>query len=408
MTGTTIAQAIPIAVSPILTRLYSPEEFGLFALFLAIVSIFGVVASMRYEMAIVQPETSEDAIHLVILSLIISCVISAVLFICVYLFNIQIQDLLGNSDIGIWLYWIPLTVLLIGFYKTLNYWHVRNKDFARIAKSKVAKGTMMAGTQVGFGAIAIFGGLIYGYVSGFIVAFLMLLKSFMTDRSLSSVKLNKTRLLQNAKKYRKLPQYSSFGALSNTLSSQMPILVISKFYEMSVAGIYSLTVRVLAVPISLVSEALGQVLFQRLVEVNHTDSLKMKPIVIKIFLLLTLIIFPFVAIIFVFGEEAFAFVFGESWREAGAMASVLIFSVAIRFVVSPLSMVLVLEHNVKLGVLWQSIYLISITSVLLVFSSWPIRDLIIVLVIHDIALYLLYFFLILKGSESSQLNKELS
>jgi len=55
MAGTTIAQAIPIAISPILTRLYTPEEFGLFALFLAIVSIFGVVATMRYEMAIVQP-----------------------------------------------------------------------------------------------------------------------------------------------------------------------------------------------------------------------------------------------------------------------------------------------------------------------------------------------------------------
>ena len=72
MAGTTIAQAIPIAISPILTRLYSPEEFGLFALFLAIVSIFGVVATMRYEMAIVQPEKSEDAINLVFLSAIIS------------------------------------------------------------------------------------------------------------------------------------------------------------------------------------------------------------------------------------------------------------------------------------------------------------------------------------------------
>jgi O-antigen/teichoic acid export membrane protein len=400
MTGTTIAQAIPIAISPILTRLYSPEEFGLFALFLATVSIFGVVATMRYEMAIVQPEKSEDAINLVLLSAIISTAISLALFICVFVFKTEIQNLLGNTDIGIWLYWVPLAVLLIGLHKSLNYWHVRTKQFGMIAKSKVAKGASMASTQVGLGAMAIAGGLIFGYVVGFFVAVLMLLRSLIAEKDFSITRFEKSRLLKNAKKYKKMPQYSALGALSNTISSQMPVLVISKVYEMSVAGFFSLTIRVLSVPMSLVSEAVGQVLLQKLAEMHHTDPAKMKPLVIKIFLILTLIMVPFTVLIFVFGEDVFAFIFGELWREAGAMASIFVFSVAIRFAVSPLSMVLTLEHNVRLGVIWQSIYLATISCILFVFSSLPINELIIALVAHDVVLYLLYFFLILKGSES--------
>ena len=404
MAGTTIAQAIPIAISPILTRLYSPEEFGLFALFLAIVSIFGVVATMRYEMAIVQPEKSEDAINLVFLSAIISTAISLALFICILVFNTEIKNSLGNSDIGIVLYWVPLSVLLVGLYKSLNYWHVRNKHFGMIAKSKVGKGASMASTQVGLGAMAITGGLVFGYVVGFFVAVLMLLRSMIANKDFSITRFEKLRLLKNAKKYKKMPQYSALGALSNTISSQMPVLVISKVYEMSVIGFFSLTIRVLSAPMSLVSEAVGQVLIQKLSEMHHTDPAKMKPLVIKIFLILTSIMVPFTGLIFVFGEDIFAFVFGEPWREAGVMASIFVFSIAIRFAVSPLSMVLTLEHNVRLGVFWQSIYLVTITIILLVFSSWSINTLIIALVIHDVALYLLYFFFIVKGVKNTNLT----
>ncbi len=405
MAGTTIAQAIPIAISPILTRLYSPEEFGLFAIFLAITSIFGVVATMRYEMAIVQPEKNEDSVSLMLLSAFISISISLVLFIFIYLFNSEIKNFLGSSDIDAVLYWAPFTVLLIGLYKSLNYWHVRTKDFDMIAKSKVGKGVSMASVQIGLGTAAIAGGLIIGYVVSFFVAFLILLRRLITGGAFSISGFDKSRVLKNAKRYKNMPKYSAFGAISNTVSSQMPIIVITKVYEMSVVGFFSLTVRVLSVPLSLVSEALGQVLLQKLVEMHHTQPEKKKPLVIKIFLILTLIMLPFILVIFVFGEDIFAFAFGELWREAGAMASIFVFSIAIRFAVSPLSVVLTLEHNVKIGVVWQSIYLVSICSTLFLFSSFPIEELIIALVVHDIVLYLLYFFLILKGSESLVANE---
>lgn len=399
MTGTTIAQAIPIAISPILTRMYTPEDFGLLALFMSLVSILGVIVTMRYELAIVQPVEDQDAFSLVLLSAIIAAIISVVLFITFYAYNTQVAAFLGNKDIGKWLYWAPLTLLCMGLCRSLNYWHSRTKQFGVISKSKVLQGTAAAGTQVGVGAVMISGGLIAGYIIGHFLAFLMLLKSMEKGQRTSGQNYNKTALLQNAKRYKKLPQYSTWGALADSTSLQMPVLIMTKFYEMSFVGIFSLTFRVLNLPMSLISQALSQVLFQKIAQMHHINPYKIKVLIIKIFFVLILLMIPFVAFIWIFGESLFALVFGEPWREAGVIASILVLAVAIRFAVSPLSAVLALEHNIKLGVLWQFIYLVTITATLYIFTSWPVDTFLTAFVIHEIALYFLYFAFILKGSK---------
>lgn len=96
ITGTAFAQAIPIAISPILTRIYTPEDFGIFALFIAIISILGSIATARYELAIMLPKKDEDAINIFALCFIITCIISLLLFILVFLLNDYFKLLLGN------------------------------------------------------------------------------------------------------------------------------------------------------------------------------------------------------------------------------------------------------------------------------------------------------------------------
>jgi len=85
MTGTGLAQAIPVAISPILTRLYSPEDFGTFAVYMAVVSIASVLVTGRYELAIMLPKNDRDALHIVVLSAGLSCIISALLLLVVTL-----------------------------------------------------------------------------------------------------------------------------------------------------------------------------------------------------------------------------------------------------------------------------------------------------------------------------------
>ena len=113
MMGTTIAQAIPIAISPVLTRIYTPSDFGLFALFNSLIAVFGVIASGRYELAIMLPKKDEDAINIASLGILISTFFSVFLFFIILFFNDSICSLLNNTDIKPWLYFIPLVVFFM-------------------------------------------------------------------------------------------------------------------------------------------------------------------------------------------------------------------------------------------------------------------------------------------------------
>ena len=110
ITGTTIAQAIPIAISPILTRINSPEDFGILSIFVSITAIFGSIANGRYELAIVLPKKDEDAINIFALGFIIVSCVSLVLLLLVVVFNGYCTTLLGNQEISFWLYFVPLVV----------------------------------------------------------------------------------------------------------------------------------------------------------------------------------------------------------------------------------------------------------------------------------------------------------
>ena len=132
VTGTTIAQAIPIAISPILTRIYTPEDFGVLALFISITTILGTIANGRYELAIVLPKRDNNALELTALSIIITMGFSLLLVILVILFHDSLLSYLNNDRFSFWLYLIPLSVLLFSLFNILNYYHTRKKEYKTI------------------------------------------------------------------------------------------------------------------------------------------------------------------------------------------------------------------------------------------------------------------------------------
>jgi|688.fasta_scaffold121132_2 O-antigen/teichoic acid export membrane protein len=405
MTGNIIAQAIPIAITPILTRLYTPKDFGVLALFLAITSIIVVIASLRYELAIVQPHSDKDAAALVVLSATIATVISLLFLVVIHVFNRKLQLWLDSQEVGPWLYLVPACVFIQGLYQPLNYWHTRKKLFKSIGINKVNQAASTAAVQVsaGLGAIGS-AGLILGNILGQLIALLTLIKKSSGDYKKNFRKVKYAQIKLNAIHYQKLAKYSTFGSLADNTSLQMPILVISKFYDMMQTGMFSLTFRVLSLPTSLLSNALSQVLFQKVSKMHHDSPSKIKAVILKLFFILLVIMIPFIGFIGLFGEDLFVIVFGESWRVAGEMAAILVVAVAIRFAVSPLSSVLALDHNVKIGVLWQFIYLITITTTLFYFSSFSIDSLLYAFVVHEVLLYLLYLLLILKSFTYLKVN----
>lgn len=162
-TGTAIAQAVSIAAAPILTRLYTPEDYGIFALYISICTLIAVLSTGKYDIPVILPEDDKDAINLVGLSAAITVLVSLISFFVIIIWNHNIAKLLGNEKVGPWLYIVPVSVMLTGFYQIMHVWTNRTKQFKLLSLGNVSGSLSGASTSIGLGFLgARVGGLVAG------------------------------------------------------------------------------------------------------------------------------------------------------------------------------------------------------------------------------------------------------
>jgi O-antigen/teichoic acid export membrane protein len=343
MTGTAIAQAIPIAISPILTRIYTPEDFGLFALYMAIVSILAVMATGRYELAIMLPKKEEDAFQIMCLASAITIAISALILLIVAVFNYEITIQLQNPEISVWLYLVPFSVLVSGLYQSLNYWHNRNKRYVNIATNRIIQSGGTSLTQVGLGLALPPAGLILGQQTGQILSLSYFIKTyFKKDHNQKQFKFLKVKAL--ARRYAAFPKIDVPTTLINISANQLPNILLAALFSGSSVGFYYLTQRVLQAPITLISGSVLDVFKQR-ASSDYKKNGHCKDIFQKTFWALLLMALPPSLILYFWIEDLFAFVFGEVWREAGVYSQLLIPAMFFRFMANPLSFMFYLAEK---------------------------------------------------------------
>jgi O-antigen/teichoic acid export membrane protein len=376
-----------------LTRIYSPEEFGVLALYIALVSIVGVVSSGRYEQAIMLPKNDSDALSLCKVTMLISLFVSCILLLLVLFMGKNIAIILGNSEIYSWLYYLPLSIVFTGVIQTYTSWYNRKKLFRTTALVRIMQSGSQSVSQVGLGLLA-FPGLILGQIMGTLAGSIFLLKNLNKKDWLvikrSSYKQSKLLM----KKYNRFPKYGIFGAMSDACAVQMPILIITRFFEAAITGYFSLTFRVLTLPATLLSTALSQVFYQKVATAHLEQPEKIAPLIVKISLVLFVIFLPIALLLAFFGDVLFVYFFGQDWKLAGELSQILVYAAGVRFIVSPLSVVMSLGNNLKKAVVWQFLYLLTVSTVLIIFSDEDIKQLLLAFVIHELILYSSYFLLI--------------
>jgi O-antigen/teichoic acid export membrane protein len=341
MTGTTIAQAIPIAISPILTRIYTPEDFGVFALYISVASILSVVATGRYELAIMLPEKDEDSINIMALSIAISFFMSLIVLLIVYTFNTQITSLLGNPEISKWLYFIPLTIVLTGIYQSFNYWLNRNKQYNSLAINKIVQSGTMATSNLSMG-LSGFGssGLILSQILGQSMAVVVLGRRVIKcDKELFH-KIKKSKMTVVAKEYIAYPTKSSLGALFNTLSYQMEYILFSVFFLLKQVGIYYFVNRIINIPKQFLSSSIWQSFLAHSQESKEYVLISLKSKQEKV---IRYSILPMLSSLFVL-PDMFVVVFGQNWQEATEYFLPLILAMHINFVVASFSLFVIVNR----------------------------------------------------------------
>ena len=370
MSGTTIAQAIPVAITPILTRMYSPAEFGLFAVYMALISIGAMIATGRLEMAVLIARKDSEAIQLAVISLVVSGVTSLLALIVVSAWGQQIAVLTRQPELEVWLYIVPFSIFLFSVYKVLLHWLNRKKQYELMSRSRIAQSGSVSALQVVVGLAAkIPAGLALADCLGRVAALLFIFGKIRATFTLPELK--RARLYALIRRYRKFPFLGSPASLLNVLSLQMPYVVIPALFTSAVAGMYFLVFRVLMLPIALIGEAMLEVFRNRAME-NLKAHGTCKPVFIKTLLSLIAVGLPPALLLILFGREIFAFVFGEDWREAGLYATILAPMALFRLVCAPLGGVLFIREKLKLVLLLQSFFFVMVALSLVL--GWMQQD----------------------------------
>ncbi len=337
MSGTTIGQIISLAVYLVLSRIYTPADFGVFALYMSILSITNITATAKYELAVMMPREDHKGLNLAGLSAVISIFVSILLFLLVLFLNQRIARMLGNEQISPWLYLIPLSTLLNGFYQGLNYWSNRKKRFRTMMAASLSQSLTNSSVKVGAGLLV--GGpfgLIAGSILGQITGFLTFLQNFLKHDRKRIPSINQKDMGTLAREYYRFPKYNMFHGIINNFSGSLPIFILTSWFSTATAGLYSFGFTMIFRPMSLVTTAFSQVFSQRVITKENVGQ-EILPDVRR--LLVKMFQFSFIpfGIVAIFAPQIFKFVFGPEWETAGTYTRILIPWLYLVFLSAPFS-----------------------------------------------------------------------
>lgn len=393
MTGSTIAQILPLALTPVLTRLFSPEEFGVYTFYMSIITFLLVISSGRYEQAIVLPKQKISAINILALNFLILIVFTTFLYLILFLFNDFIQGKINIPELNNWLWFLPVCVFFASSYKILTFWSNRNKRFKGTSYSVISQtGSRMVTQLVGGvekyslisekGNVITFfksifnknwvtpsgttllgvSSLIVSYAIGFFIGTLILLFPFLKkDRGLLK-EVSWKEMKTQAKIYEKFPKINSLHSLGDELSNVGVTSTLLYVFGDIVLGFYSMTFRIIRAPLSVIGNSFAQVFYQKAAEM-HANKQDYSILVDKTIKKLALIAAPIFLTILLFGPFLFEFVLGEKWRIAGEYAQYLTPWLFLNFVIAPIQQIAVIVN--KQG----EIFLFSLLGNAIIFGS---------------------------------------
>jgi len=366
--GTTLAQAITVLTAPMLARLYSPAIIGTQAVLASLVGILTAIVCLRYEFAILLPKDDEEAANVAATAFLSALFVSSIAALALIPNQDHVAKLLRAPELGAFIWLVPIALLEQGIFQIMNYWNSRMRHFGRLSIARVAASATTSTFQLGLAAIgkATLGSLTGAWIAGTSVFTGTLTAQVLREAwPLFRQSIHWTQIRTSLVRYRKFPLVDLWGGLINTISWQLPTLMLSAFFSQTIVGYYSLSNRVILLPMTLVGGAIAQVFSRRAAELRHNPEL-LRTTVEKVFRwLVALGLFP-ALLLTIAGRELFAIVFGENWVEAGRFAQILGMWVFFLFISSPLSNLFAILERQELALVVHSAILLTRVCALMI------------------------------------------
>jgi len=323
LVGSVSAQLIVVLAAPALARIFTPVQFASLALLTSTFQIVSRFSSMKFETAIAtgrnRPEMAALALTATLTLLLVTCLCVVGSFLMLPL----ISGKIGHAPALVFCIVLPLAVLIDGLIQIAVTWLVRWREFAAVSSNEVIRNGSSVLTQGGLGLAGFLGtGLLVGHVVGSALAFATLMRRRSVQELLWRMRRGSGRRMATvARRFRDFPLYQTPKALLNAANRNMPVILIAAYYSAASTGFFFFALRLTALPAQLISQSLGRVLLQRFANhwLKHRQPLT-RPL-LKSTALFLLPALPLVAVMYLYGEDLFAFFLGERWRAAGSMAA---------------------------------------------------------------------------------------
>ncbi|MDO5068075.1 MAG: lipopolysaccharide biosynthesis protein [Propionibacteriaceae bacterium] len=361
MSGTAVAQVIPLATAPIISRLYTDHEVGVFQLFVSFAAVLITVATGRYSLAIVLPKQESDARAVAKLSQRVSlwvCLIGGLLLLVL---AEPISQWTNTPEIR---WWLPFTGVFAWAYAQVEiyyYWCNRHRQYATMGTNRIVQAASNYGSQIGFGVFRLGPfGLIFSTFFGQVLGALLLRRK--VGRELRDQPVGSTR--EMAVKYKKMPLLNAPTALMDNIRLEGANWMMAAMFSTAALGHFGWAWRLLQTPAALINSSLSQVFYKELAITprGHMFSLVRRS-VIRSFVIG---VAPFTAI-YLLSPWLIPFVLGEKWALAGVIGQMLVPWLYMNFITSPISTLFLVTQRQGL-LFWYAIPLTATPFV--VFSIW--------------------------------------
>ena len=360
--GTTVAQVITILVSPLLSRLFTPEDFALFAAFTSIAGLFAIVATGKYELAIILPDEDREAAQIlfaIILLVGIVSIFSPVVLIVLSKFSPACNLILSNNLLVYFIVFVFCSANL----EALRYYFVRIKQFKAISYR-----TILGSIITVF--LNIIGGWFFNIPAMFIISttiaqvLCIVLFVYFIKKSIKFSWFNLKTVKMVLFKYRKFPFFTMPGQLLNSFTGSLPILVLPALYSQSEIGQFAFVQKIVGIPMTIIGGSVAQVFFQKFATVGCDEQKKLfLKTFFYLFVFITVCAIPCVIV----AVPVFNVIFGAKWLFAAKLAQILAPMYIAQFAISNISgAVYIINGKLKTELGLQILRLVLVAAAFLI------------------------------------------
>lgn len=393
--GTALAQIINTLFSPILTRIYTPEDFGVLTVYTSLLTILTLVASLRYEWGITIAPDEKKAINVLAGSVSILIVSVTLITLITFIFGDILLKMLSFEAVIKYKFFIPIGVFFVGLYNIFVQWALRNKDFKNLSKTKVVQSVIQNIFKLFFGFIGLRPiGLIIGRIIGQSAGITTITKSLRKGKSELIKEINFKDVLWAIRRYKNFAIFSAPSQILNSTGIQLPVFFLTSIYGSATVGYYGLANTIVNMPMILIGISVADVYYSEVARIKNNTQ-EIINVTKKLFKRLIFIGIGPLLILLLFGPALFALVFGQDWVIAGSYARVMAPLVFARLIFTPFGRIFDIFEKQKITLMLDIIRLITVVIIFSVAHSLEFSSIRTILIysVGMIVIYLITFIL---------------